>query len=99
MVKWKLDKNWFNLVVHVLGLNEVIIATESGFGYVFLKKLDQLHFFRDIGLTLHMVVNLALSLKCLGNLELRVKVVTFWRFWDFQVCLEFQHLYDKPQST
>ena len=44
MVKWKLDKNWFNLVVHVLGLNEVIIATKSGLGYVFLKTLDQLHF-------------------------------------------------------
>ena len=41
MVKWKLDKNWFNLVVHVLGLNEVIIATKSGLGYVFLKTLDQ----------------------------------------------------------
>ena len=48
MVKWKLDKNWFNLVVHVLGINEVIIATKSGLGYVFLKTLDQLHFFRDI---------------------------------------------------
>jgi len=44
MVKWKLDKNWFNLVVHVLGLNEVIIATKSGLGYVFRKTLDQLHF-------------------------------------------------------
>ena len=41
MVKWKLDKNWFNLVVHVLGLNEVIIATKSGLGYVFLKTFDQ----------------------------------------------------------
>ena len=48
MVKWKLDKNWFNLVVHVLGLNEVIIATKSGLGYVFLKTVDQLHFFREI---------------------------------------------------
>ena len=50
MVKWKLDKNWFNLVVHVLGLNEVIIATKSGLGYVFLKTLDQLHFRGNKGL-------------------------------------------------